>query len=154
MREKMACFELCVSPVLTQNEDIWNVRGSLTLNKGKLIRYFRRSWHAIVSNMTHVFILLGMGEKIPLVLQNTIFCVAKYPFSHFKNLSFPSFTKYSFAYFPNYRLSYFLKYNSACSAKYGFAHFVNYSFACFTNHSFSHFKIYRFFLLCKIQFSH
>ena len=42
MREKFACFELPVSPVvavLTQdpNEDIWNFNGSLTLNKGKLI---------------------------------------------------------------------------------------------------------------------
>ena len=35
--KKMACFELCVSSVLTQNEDIWNFHGSLTLNKGKLI---------------------------------------------------------------------------------------------------------------------
>ena len=26
-----------VSPVLTQNEDIWNFHGSPTLNKGKLI---------------------------------------------------------------------------------------------------------------------
>ena len=33
----MACFELCVSPVLMQNEDIWNFHGSLTLNTGKLI---------------------------------------------------------------------------------------------------------------------
>ena len=32
----MACFELCVSSVLTQNEDIWNFHGSLTLNKGNL----------------------------------------------------------------------------------------------------------------------
>ena len=31
----MACFELYVSSVLTQNEDIWNFHGSLTLNKGK-----------------------------------------------------------------------------------------------------------------------
>ena len=32
----MACFELCVSLALMQNEDIWNFHGSLTLNKGKL----------------------------------------------------------------------------------------------------------------------
>ena len=42
MREKMAFFELCVSPVLTQNQDMWNFSGlefcgSLTLNNGKLI---------------------------------------------------------------------------------------------------------------------
>ena len=37
MRKKLACFELCVSSVLTENEDIWNFHGSLTLNKGKLI---------------------------------------------------------------------------------------------------------------------
>ena len=35
--EKMASFEPRVSPVLTQNEDIWNFRGSRTLNNGKLI---------------------------------------------------------------------------------------------------------------------
>ena len=33
----MARFTLCVYPILTQNEDIWNFHGSLTLNKGKLI---------------------------------------------------------------------------------------------------------------------
>ena len=36
-----ACFELCVTPVLTQNQDIRNFYGSLTLNNGKLIRNFR-----------------------------------------------------------------------------------------------------------------
>ena len=51
----MACFELCVSPALTQNEDIWNFHGSVTLNKGKLIYYFGRLWYAIVSNMTHFY---------------------------------------------------------------------------------------------------
>ena len=53
MREKMACFELCFSSVLTQNEHIWNFHGSLSLNKWKLIRYFESLWYAIVSNMTH-----------------------------------------------------------------------------------------------------
>ena len=33
----MAFFELCVSSVLMQNEDISSLHGSLTLNKGKLI---------------------------------------------------------------------------------------------------------------------
>ena len=33
----MAFFELCASSVLTQNEDIRNFHGSLTLNEGKLI---------------------------------------------------------------------------------------------------------------------
>ena len=33
----MAYFELCISSVLTQNEDIWDFHGSLTLNEGKLI---------------------------------------------------------------------------------------------------------------------
>ena len=36
-KEKIACFGLSVSPVLRENEDIWNFHGSLTLNKGKLI---------------------------------------------------------------------------------------------------------------------
>ena len=34
---KIAYFGPCVSFVLTQNEDIWNFHGSLTLIKGKLI---------------------------------------------------------------------------------------------------------------------
>ena len=38
--EKMDCFELCVSPVLRQNQDIWNCHGSLTLNNGELIDIF------------------------------------------------------------------------------------------------------------------
>ena len=28
---------ICVSPILTQNEGVWNFHGSLTLNQGKLI---------------------------------------------------------------------------------------------------------------------
>ena len=51
----MACLELCVSSLLTQNEDIWNFHGSLTLNKGKLISYSESFWYAIVSNMTHFY---------------------------------------------------------------------------------------------------
>ena len=34
---KNGLFELCVSPVLTQNKGIWNFYVSLTLNNGKLI---------------------------------------------------------------------------------------------------------------------
>ena len=60
----MACFELCVSSVLTQNEDIWNCHSSLTLNKGKLISYSGSLWYAIMSNMTDFFILFGMREKM------------------------------------------------------------------------------------------
>ena len=51
--KKMTCFELCASSVLTQNQHIWNFHGSLTLNKGKLIRYCRSPWYAIVSNMIY-----------------------------------------------------------------------------------------------------
>ena len=51
----MACFELCVSSVLTENEDIWNFQGSLTLNNGKLIAYSGSLWYAIVSYMTHFY---------------------------------------------------------------------------------------------------
>ena len=51
----MACFELCVSSVLTENEDIWNFHGSLTLNNGKLIAYSGILWYAIMSNMTHFY---------------------------------------------------------------------------------------------------
>ena len=37
---RMCFFELWVSPLLTQNADIWNFQGSLTLNNGKLIRIY------------------------------------------------------------------------------------------------------------------
>ena len=60
--KKMACFKLCVSLVLTQNEDIWNFHSSLTLNKGKLTSYSGSLWYAIVSNMTHFVILFGMRK--------------------------------------------------------------------------------------------
>ena len=55
-------FQLCVSSALTENEDILNFHGSLTLNKGKLIGYFGSLWYA-VSNMTHFVILFGMRRK-------------------------------------------------------------------------------------------
>ena len=53
---KMACFELPVSAVVAaltynQNEDIWNIHGSLTLNIGKLICDFRNPWYAFMSNI-------------------------------------------------------------------------------------------------------
>ena len=61
MREKMTCFDLCASPVLTQNENIWNFNGSLTLNR------FRFPWYAIMSNVTRFVILFGMREKLPVL---------------------------------------------------------------------------------------
>ena len=45
----------CVSSVLTQNEDIWKIHGSLSLNKGKLIRYSGSLWFAIVLILTYFF---------------------------------------------------------------------------------------------------
>ena len=61
----MAFFELCASSVLKQNEDIWNFHGSLTLNKGKLIRYSGSLWYAIVSNMAHFFHSVWNEKKWP-----------------------------------------------------------------------------------------
>ena len=63
----MACFGLCVSPVLTQNKNIWNFQDTFTLKNGKLIEYFRSSWYATVSNMTHFFIRFEMREKLPVL---------------------------------------------------------------------------------------
>ena len=60
---RIAGFQLCVSPLLMQNLNIWNFHSSLTLNIGKLIRYFRRPWYAIMSNMTLFFILFGTREE-------------------------------------------------------------------------------------------
>ena len=51
--KKIACFGLSVSLVLTQNEDIWNFHGLLTLDNRKLMWYLRSNWYAIVSKMTH-----------------------------------------------------------------------------------------------------
>ena len=60
---KMASFELWISSVLRQDQDIWIFYSSLTLNNGKLICYFRSPYYAIVLNMTHLFIQFGMREK-------------------------------------------------------------------------------------------
>ena len=43
----MPFFEIWVSSVLMQNPGIWNFHGSLTLNNGKLIRYFKSFWYDI-----------------------------------------------------------------------------------------------------------
>ena len=56
---KMACFEQCVSPLLIQNQHIWNFHGSLILNKRKLICDFRSPWHGTVSTMTHFSVILA-----------------------------------------------------------------------------------------------
>ena len=61
MREKWSVLN-CVSIVLMQNLDIWNFHISLALNNGKLFGYFKSLWYAIVSNMTHFYILFGMKE--------------------------------------------------------------------------------------------
>ena len=37
MREKIPLFEVLVSPVLAQNLDIWNSRGSLALDNDALV---------------------------------------------------------------------------------------------------------------------
>ena len=49
MREKIAYFKLCVTPVLTQNPDISNFHDPRTLNNEKLIGYFGSPWYSIVS---------------------------------------------------------------------------------------------------------
>ena len=65
LRENIASFELCVSPVLSQNQHNLNFFSSQTLNKGKLISYSKSLWYAIVSSVTHFFILFGMRKKWP-----------------------------------------------------------------------------------------
>ena len=64
MRDKMASFELCVSPVLMENQHIWNFHSSLTLYNRKLIWYFGSPWYTIMSNMSHFFILFRMRDKM------------------------------------------------------------------------------------------
>ena len=73
IERKNPCFELCVTLVLTQNADIRNFHGSLTLNNGKLIGYFGSPWYAIVSNMTHFFIRFAMRKQWPFL--NYVFLV-------------------------------------------------------------------------------
>ena len=53
----------CVSPVLMQNLDIRNFYSLHALNNGKLVGYSKSLWYAIVSNMTHFHILLGMRKN-------------------------------------------------------------------------------------------
>ena len=50
--------------ILMQNEDIWNFPGSLTLNKGKGIRYSGSLMYPIASNMTNFFHSFRKKEKI------------------------------------------------------------------------------------------
>ena len=52
-RRNCAFFELQMLPVPTQNQEIWNFYGSLTLNNGKLIWYFKNPWYAILLNRRH-----------------------------------------------------------------------------------------------------
>ena len=47
-----------------QNLDICNFHSSLALNNGKLVGYVKGLWYAILSNMTHFYILFGMREKM------------------------------------------------------------------------------------------
>ena len=42
---------------------VWNLYSSLTMNNGKLIRYFRSHLYAIVSDMAHFLIPFGMRER-------------------------------------------------------------------------------------------
>ena len=86
--KNMACFELCVSPVLTQNEDIWNFHGSLTLNIGKLIWYFGSLLYAIVSNMTHFCSFCLEWEKYGLFWTMCFTCIdAKWRHLEFSRLT-------------------------------------------------------------------
>ena len=80
----MAFFELCASSVLTQNEDIWNFHGPLTLNNGKLIWYSGSLWYAIVSNVLIFMIMLYfwvIGKSI---------VPAEYPAGEFPAGEFPA----------------------------------------------------------------
>ena len=52
-RRDCAIFELYMLLVPTQNQDIWNFHGSLTLNNGKLSGYFGGTRYAIVLNSSH-----------------------------------------------------------------------------------------------------
>ena len=63
--EKKWYFELHISLVLTQNEDIWVFHSSLISNKGKLIKNFRSPWYVILSNMTYFFSPFGIRRKCP-----------------------------------------------------------------------------------------
>ena len=60
----MARFPLCVSPILMQNEGIWNFHGSLTLNKGKGILYSESLWYPIASSMTNFFHSFRKKENV------------------------------------------------------------------------------------------
>ena len=48
----MACFELYVKSVLTQNDDIWNFCGSLTLNKEKQTNLI--FWNPLVKSLCQI----------------------------------------------------------------------------------------------------
>ena len=63
MRKTMACFGLCISPVLIQNEDIWNLSQLIAFEErqtnlilGKLLVYHCVKYESF-------FILFGMRKK-------------------------------------------------------------------------------------------
>ena len=64
----MAFSAVSVQPVLTQNQDISNFHGSLTLINGKLISYFRSPWYLILSIGLIFLRCICMGEKCPFTL--------------------------------------------------------------------------------------
>ena len=73
-KRNSAVFELQVLPVLTQNQDIWNFYGSLTLNNGNLVGYFGNPWYAILFNRSHFLIFCSIEENICLFLTIGITC--------------------------------------------------------------------------------
>ena len=68
MRDKKACFKLCFTCTDAKLKDL-NFHSSVALNNGKIVRYFKNHWYAIVSNMINVFILhvFSMREQMAIV---------------------------------------------------------------------------------------
>ena len=64
MKGKLCLYELWLLPAPTENRDIWNFYGSVTLNNGKLTGYFEITWYAILWNRSHFLILCIMKEKL------------------------------------------------------------------------------------------
>ena len=60
----MGYFELCFIHSDAKSRHL-EFSHSLALNNLKLVSYFNSLSYAIMSNMTHFYILFGMREKIP-----------------------------------------------------------------------------------------
>ena len=78
--------EVWVSPVLMQNSGIWNFHGSLTLNNGKLIGYFKNLWYDIHEDAAFIDALAFVWSGFLRFLLHHTLCWRTYMLLHMTHL--------------------------------------------------------------------